>query len=62
MNTYAVLSGYVVSNLIICDTLENAEAATHSPCVLITEGMEVSLGWIYDPATNTFSPPVDPPA
>ena len=61
MKTFAVLNGEnVVTNIIVCDSLEIAEQVTQCVCVEYTEENPASIGWIYDPATNTFSPPEPP--
>lgn len=48
-------SDNVVVNVIVADKTDPAPEG----CVLIelTEDEFVDIGWIYDPSTNTFSPP-----
>jgi hypothetical protein len=57
MATFAVISGNVVSNVIVADNQADAELATHSTCVEYTEANPAGVGWTYDPATGQFTPP-----
>ena len=57
MATYIVLNKDIVDNIIVADTLEIAEALTKSTCVLHTNNQPVSIGWIYNSATQEFSAP-----
>jgi hypothetical protein len=61
MAMFAVLDNdNVVTNVIICESLETAEHVTGCVCVEITEENPAMIGWIYDPQTGTFSPPPEP--
>jgi hypothetical protein len=55
MGTYAALSGNTVSNVIIADSIENAQAASGSTCVEYTQDNPAGIGWTWD--GQTFSPP-----
>ena len=53
MNTYAVIDGSnVVVNMVIADTLADAELATGMLCVFLNI---CQIGYLYDPATGLFS-------
>ena len=57
MKTYAVLTSQsVVNNIVIASSLDAAESATSSFCVLIPLGTFVDLGYTY--ADGAFSAPV----
>ena len=62
MKNYAVLnSDSQVTNIIVAGSLDIAESATSSFCVLIPFGTFVDLGYTY--ADGTFAAPVvDTPA
>lgn len=55
MATFAVLSGNTVTNVIIADTLDDAQLASGSTCVEYTEANPAGIGWTYDPATGQFT-------
>ena len=58
MPKFAILNNNTVENLIVCDTLE--EAQTLGDAVQYdskTKGLVV--GYIYNPETNTFSNPTE---
>jgi hypothetical protein len=56
MKKYAVLSDQgIVDNIIIAGSLEAAESATNSYCVVIPLGAFVDLGYTY--ADGVFSAP-----
>lgn len=57
MANFAVLSGNTVTNVIVANTLEDAELATNQTCIEYTADNPAGIGWTYDPDTNTFSPP-----
>lgn len=58
MKTFAVLdTNNVVTNVIVCDSAETADLVTHEICIEYTEENPAAIGWIYDPATDTFTPP-----
>lgn len=50
----------IVVNIIVADPFLDPPPAG---CVLVglTDGEPCSIGWLYDPATNTFSNPNPPP-
>lgn len=58
MATYAVLSGDVVSNIIVANTLADAELVTREKCVEYTDANPAYIGWIYDEKNNKFTSPV----
>jgi hypothetical protein len=61
MAIFAVLDNEnVVTNVIVCESLELAEEVTGSVCVEITDENPAAIGWIYNPETGTFSPPPEP--
>lgn len=47
MKIFAVITGQSVSNLIVADSIENAELATNSKCVEIPENSSVGIGYEY---------------
>jgi hypothetical protein len=57
MATFAVMSGNVVSTIIVADNKEETEAALN--CVLIeyTPENPAGTGWTYDEETGRFTPP-----
>lgn len=57
MANYATLSGSLVTNILVADTLEMAELATGQKCIEFDSSVFVEEGCIYDPETNTFSKP-----
>jgi hypothetical protein len=58
MKKYAVLSDQgIVVNIIVAGTLELAESATSSYCVLIPLGTFVDLGYAY--SDGVFSAPAE---
>jgi hypothetical protein len=59
MGTYAALSGNTVSNVIMADSIENAQAASGTTCVEYTPDNPAGIGWTYDETTGTFSAPVE---
>ena len=52
---FAVLNNNIVTNLIVADTLEIAEAVTYTTCVQYTDHTTVGIGWTYD-GTNFIAP------
>ena len=48
MPTFAVLSGNIVTNVILADSLQDAEELTNNNCVEYTEENPAYLGWIFD--------------
>jgi hypothetical protein len=59
MGTFAQMSGNTVSNVVMADDKTATEQALH--CVLIeyTPENPAGIGWIYNPDTNTFTPPTE---
>lgn len=55
MKTFAVLTGQSVSNIIIADSIENAELATALKCIEIPNGTFVAIGYQY--INNQFVTP-----
>lgn len=47
MKIFAVLTGQVVTNTIVADSIENAELATNSKCVEILQDSSVGIGYEY---------------
>ena len=61
MAIFAVLDNEnVVTNVIVCESLELAEEVTGYVCVEITDENPGAIDWIYNPETGTFSPPPEP--
>jgi hypothetical protein len=58
MTTYAMMSGNHVSNVIMADNKEEAEAALNCTLIEYTPENPAGIGWTYDEETSTFSPPV----
>ena len=59
MATYAQLSGNLVANVIMADNKEATEQALNCTLVEYTPENPAGIGWVYDPDTNTFSPPTE---
>lgn len=62
MSNYATISNEtnICDNVIVLD--EGSEwqpPATHY--IINIDGIEVGIGWSYDPATNVWTPPPPPP-
>ena len=57
--TFAVIEGTKVVNVILADSIEDAEAATGCICVEYTEAKPASIGWSYDQHADVFVPPVE---
>ena len=58
MKKYAVLTDQgIVDNIIIAGSLEAAENATSSYCVLVPLGTSVDMGYIY--SDGAFSAPTE---
>jgi len=58
MADFAVLSGNLVVNVIVADTIEIAEAVTNATCIEYTSENPAGIGWTWD--GTTFIPPTDP--
>lgn len=56
--TFAALSGNVVINVIVAETIEDAELAAGSSCAEYNENNVAGIGYIYDSETGAFSAPV----
>ena len=61
MATYAHLENGYVINVLVANTLADAELATGGKCVEYTESAPAGVGWPYDEKTNTFIAPVSEP-
>lgn len=59
MATYAMMSGSIVSNVIVADDKEATEQALKCVLIEFTNENPAGIGWTYDPETNTFTPPVE---
>jgi len=57
MAKFAVMSGNMVSNIIVADTLEEASVLGH--CIQYTDENPAGIGMMYDEETGTF---IVPPA
>ena len=58
MAIFAVLNNdNVVTNVIVCESLELAEEVTGCVCVEITDENPGGIDWTYNPETGKFSPP-----
>lgn len=58
MPKFAILNNNVVENLIVCDTLE--EAQTVGNAIQCESRIQpVAVGWIHNPETNTFTDPAE---
>jgi hypothetical protein len=58
MATFAVISGKLVTNVILAETKEIAEEVTGLTCVEYTNENPAGIGWTYD-GTNFVSPVVE---
>jgi|LakMenEpi03Aug12_release.lakeMendotaPanAssembly.Ray.scaffolds.fasta_scaffold3371777_1 hypothetical protein len=52
MKTFAVLSQYLINNLIICESEELATELTGSPCVEVLDNIKAQIGNYY--VNNVF--------
>lgn len=57
MAKFAIIGGNVVTNIIVADNLEDAQNAGFA--VQYTDESPAGIGWTYDEATGTFTPPVE---
>ena len=55
--TFAILSGAIVSNVIVAETIEDAQFVAPN-CVEYTTQNLAFIGDVYDPETGLFSSPV----
>lgn len=56
MTNFAVINNSIVENIIVCDSIEIAEAVTGKTCIECPLDIPVYASWTYD-GTN-FIPPV----
>jgi len=58
MPKFAILNNDTVENLIVCDTLEEAQtigtAVQYDP-----KTQPTAIGWVYNSETNTFANPAE---
>lgn len=59
MANFAVLINNRVTNIIVADSKEIAEAVTNSICVEYTEENPAGIGWTYD-GVNFIAPVEEP--
>jgi hypothetical protein len=63
MPNFAVIENNVVINVILADTLEDAEQATGFTCIEYTDASPIGIGWIFNgerfdnPATIVIQSP-----
>jgi hypothetical protein len=57
MATYAMMSGNVVSTIIVADNKEETELALNCTLVEYTPENPAGTGWTYDNTTGRFTPP-----
>ena len=57
MGTYAMMSGNIVSNIIIVDDPKDASKALNAQLVEFTSENPAGIGWTYDESTGRFSSP-----
>lgn len=60
MTKYAVIKENIVDNLIIANTLEDAELVTNANCIEYTDENPACIGWTWD-GTNFIPPLVEEP-
>jgi hypothetical protein len=59
MANFAVIKNNIVVNVILADTLEDAEQATNLTCIEYTEEAPAGIGWSYNGETfENPNPPV----
>jgi hypothetical protein len=60
MANFAQVTNNVVQNLIIADTLADAESVLGvGSCIELTDNIALSIGWTYNPETKAFSAPTE---
>lgn len=57
---FAVMNHNIVTNLIVADSLEVAEAVSNFPCIEYANHTDAGIGWTYD-GTNFIAPVITPP-
>lgn len=50
----------IVTNIIVWDGMSPYDPGEGNTLIKINDGVYCAIGWIYDPATQTFSPPAEP--
>lgn len=58
MATFAMMSGNIVSNVIVADDKEITEAALNCKLIEYTSKNPAGIGWIYDEKTGKFTAPI----
>jgi len=58
--TFASVKAGIVTNLIVADALEVAEAVANATCVEYTDHTTVGIGWTYD-GDKFIAPVITPP-
>ena len=59
MATFAVMAEGIVTNVVLADSLADAEAGTNATCVEYTESNPAGIGWKYD-GVNFIAPIIEP--
>jgi hypothetical protein len=59
MTHFAVIVEELVTNVIVANTLADAEIATNSVCVEITEDNSAGIGFTYDAKSGKFTRPAE---
>lgn len=58
MNNYAVIDvNNIVINLIVADSLEEAQMASGNTCIQYNNHWDTAIGWEYNNETQTFIGP-----
>ena len=57
MATFAMMSGNLVSNVIVADNKEDCEKSLNCILIELTAENPAGIGWIYDAETNKFIAP-----
>jgi hypothetical protein len=57
MANFAIITGNIVSNIIVADTKEIAEQITGANCIEYTGENPVGIGYVYDPVEDVFTYP-----
>jgi uncharacterized protein YbjT (DUF2867 family) len=58
MATYAVMSGNIVSNVIMADDKKATEVALSCTLIEYTDVNPAGIGWVYDDTTGKFVAPI----
>lgn len=60
--TFAQIENGIVINVLIAETLEDAQLVTNNSCIEYTLDNQAAIGWSYNAESNTFTAPViEPP-